>query len=270
MPGWWWFVRTRRPAPSPAERRTSGAPPKGPRCSRAGVATTLHVPPRQPERTLLGVDLPRRCRGTATWLGSALPPPSARGDAWPSSLLTRPTWRASSIATDSGSPGTTSRSSRPVVEGLLSSWDVVAELYAQSAPTPPERAWTRPEGDDNPYNAWYVTTDLSDGRAGAADRAHGGDQGQHHGGGRPDDERLGDRRRLRAHARRHRRHPPARGGRDDRRQGGLRGPVLLRWLAHLPHRTGAQPLGRDPLRRRVVLGKCGAGRRRSRRPRDRR
>jgi amidase len=32
----------------------------------------------------------------------------------------------------------------PVVEGLLSSWDVVAELYAQSAPTPPERAWTRP------------------------------------------------------------------------------------------------------------------------------
>ena len=29
-------------------------------------------------------------------------------------------------------------------------WDVVAELYAQSAPTPPERAWTRPDDADNP------------------------------------------------------------------------------------------------------------------------
>src|SRR5687768_14729950 len=54
----------------------------------------------------------------------------------------------------------------PVVEGLLSSWDVVAELYAQSAPTPPERAWTRPQADENPYNAWYVTTDISDGTQG--------------------------------------------------------------------------------------------------------
>ena len=54
----------------------------------------------------------------------------------------------------------------PVVEGLLSSWDVVEELYAQSAPTAPERAWTRPEGDDNPYNAWYVTTDITEGGQG--------------------------------------------------------------------------------------------------------
>ena len=42
----------------------------------------------------------------------------------------------------------------PVVEGLLGSWDVVEQLYAQSAPSAPERAWTRPEGADNPYNAW--------------------------------------------------------------------------------------------------------------------
>src|SRR5688500_1202321 len=55
---------------------------------------------------------------------------------------------------------------RPVVEGLLSSWDVVAELYAQSVPTAPERAWSRPEGDQNPYNAWYVTTDISEGTQG--------------------------------------------------------------------------------------------------------
>jgi len=49
----------------------------------------------------------------------------------------------------------------PVVEGLLSSWDAVEELYAQSAPTAPERRWNRPEGQDNPYNAWYVTTEIT-------------------------------------------------------------------------------------------------------------
>jgi amidase len=54
----------------------------------------------------------------------------------------------------------------PVVEALLGAWDEVEELYAQSAPTPPQRAWSRPEGDDNPYNAWYVTTDITEGGQG--------------------------------------------------------------------------------------------------------
>lgn len=54
----------------------------------------------------------------------------------------------------------------PVIEGLLSSWDVVAQLYAQSAPTPPARVWARPEAADNPYNAWYVTTDICEGTQG--------------------------------------------------------------------------------------------------------
>ncbi|MBA3906949.1 MAG: amidase [Pseudonocardiales bacterium] len=49
----------------------------------------------------------------------------------------------------------------PVVDGLLASWDAVEELYAASAPTMPERAWTRPEPDDNPFNAWYVTTSIT-------------------------------------------------------------------------------------------------------------
>ncbi len=53
----------------------------------------------------------------------------------------------------------------PLVHGLLTSWDAVEELYAASTPTAPERSWTRPEPDANPYNAWYVTTDV----AGAAD-----------------------------------------------------------------------------------------------------
>jgi amidase len=45
----------------------------------------------------------------------------------------------------------------PMVHGLLASWDAVEELYAASAPAPPERTWVRPEPADNPYNAWYVT-----------------------------------------------------------------------------------------------------------------
>lgn len=54
----------------------------------------------------------------------------------------------------------------PVVEGLLASWDVVEELYRASVPDPPKREWTRPEGADNPYNAWYVQTSITEGGQG--------------------------------------------------------------------------------------------------------
>ena len=54
----------------------------------------------------------------------------------------------------------------PMVHGLLTSWDVVEELYGQSAPVAPKRAWNRPEGADNPYNAWYVTTAITAGGEG--------------------------------------------------------------------------------------------------------
>ena len=60
-----------------------------------------------------------------------------------------------------------------------------------------------------------------------------------------------------------------RGGRHDHRQGGLRGPLLLRRLAHLPDRPRAQPVGRDPLGGRVVLGQRGARDLGHRRRRDR-
>jgi amidase len=50
----------------------------------------------------------------------------------------------------------------PFVHGLLSSWDAVEELYAASVPTAPERSWTRPDPADNPYNAWYVTTSITE------------------------------------------------------------------------------------------------------------
>ena len=49
----------------------------------------------------------------------------------------------------------------PMVHGLLASWDAVEELYAASAPAMPERSWSRPEPADNPYNAWYVTCDVT-------------------------------------------------------------------------------------------------------------
>lgn len=49
----------------------------------------------------------------------------------------------------------------PFVAGLLGSWDAVEELYAETAPEAPDRAWSRPEPADNPLNAWYVTTSIS-------------------------------------------------------------------------------------------------------------
>ncbi|WP_300007854.1 amidase [Pseudonocardia sp.] len=49
----------------------------------------------------------------------------------------------------------------PMVHGLLASWDAVEELYAASVPSMPERSWSRPEPADNPYNAWYVTCEVT-------------------------------------------------------------------------------------------------------------
>jgi amidase len=50
----------------------------------------------------------------------------------------------------------------PMVHGLLASWDAVEELYAASAPSAPERSWTRPESADNPFNAWYVRCEINE------------------------------------------------------------------------------------------------------------
>ena len=49
----------------------------------------------------------------------------------------------------------------PAVAGLLSSWDAVERLYAENAPSAPDRAWTRPAEADNPLGAWYVTTSIT-------------------------------------------------------------------------------------------------------------
>ena len=51
----------------------------------------------------------------------------------------------------------------PLVAGVLSSYDAVEELYAQTAPRPPAgRAWKRPEPAENPLGAWYVTTSIQE------------------------------------------------------------------------------------------------------------
>ncbi|GAA4849037.1 amidase [Pseudonocardia benzenivorans] len=54
---------------------------------------------------------------------------------------------------------------QPFVHGLLASWDTVEELYSATAPAVPQRSWQRPDDADNPFNAWYVTTEIR----GAAD-----------------------------------------------------------------------------------------------------
>lgn len=51
----------------------------------------------------------------------------------------------------------------PVVQGLLGSWNAVEELYrVEAAATAPQREWSRPERGENPYNAWYVTTSITE------------------------------------------------------------------------------------------------------------
>ncbi|WP_116715615.1 amidase [Euzebya tangerina] len=55
---------------------------------------------------------------------------------------------------------------KPLVEGLLASWDTVERLYEESASPTIERDWYRPDDADNPYNAWYVTCEISSGEDG--------------------------------------------------------------------------------------------------------
>src|SRR5215470_8431390 len=51
----------------------------------------------------------------------------------------------------------------PMVAGLLSSYDAVEELYAQTAPPPPvNRAWKQPDPAENPLGAWYVRTEIAE------------------------------------------------------------------------------------------------------------
>ncbi|MBX6767975.1 MAG: amidase, partial [Actinomadura rubrobrunea] len=48
------------------------------------------------------------------------------------------------------------------VRGLLQSWDKVEELYAEVAPTAPQRTWSWPSKEDNRLGAWYVQTEIQE------------------------------------------------------------------------------------------------------------
>ncbi len=48
-----------------------------------------------------------------------------------------------------------------MVGELLSSYDRVAELYAASAPVPPERSWRWPVEEENELGAWYALTSIA-------------------------------------------------------------------------------------------------------------
>ena len=56
-----------------------------------------------------------------------------------------------------------------LVDGALTSYDIVDDLYAEVAPTTPSRSHLIPTAEANPLGAWYVTTDIS-----SAEGARGG------------------------------------------------------------------------------------------------
>src|SRR6266566_4888876 len=117
----------------------------------------------------------------------------------------------------------------PLVAGLLSSYDAVEDLYAQTAPQPPaDRTWKHPDPTENPLGAWYVRTEIQD---------------------RPDG--------------------PLAGGRgDDHWQVGVRGPVLLGRQSHVGDRPGQEPVGYKPNDRRLVERQRGPRSRGGSRPGD--
>src|SRR3954465_13787119 len=46
----------------------------------------------------------------------------------------------------------------PAVAATFGASERVEQLYAASAPKPPDRSWSEPAA--NPYGAWYVTTSI--------------------------------------------------------------------------------------------------------------
>src|SRR4029078_8151671 len=142
----------------------------------------------------------------------------------------------------------------------LASWGAVEELYAASRPAMPERSWSRPDPADNPFNAWYVTTSISGSGEGPLAGKTVAIKDNTAVAGVPMMKGAGTlggytplrgatvvARALAAGARRHRRAAAPRVGRHEQRQGRLRGPLLLRRIAHLADRAGPHPVGRDAL-----------------------
>ena len=148
---------------------------------------------------------------------------------------------------------------RGLVTGALASYDTVERLYLATVTDAPVRPCQWPDAAANELGAWYIRTAITGTGAGPLAGRDPRDQGQHRGGRRPDDERVGHRRGLRPPPGRHGRHPPARRRGDHHGQGRLRGPVLLRRQPHLADRPGAQPVGPVPVGGRLVQRQRGPG-----------
>ena len=132
---------------------------------------------------------------------------------------------------------------KPMVAGLVSSYDAVEELYAQPAPEAPDgRTWKRPGPAENPLGAWYVQTEIQERADGplagrrVAIKQHRGRRGADENGlvtlegfvASPDATVVT--------------RPAGRRG-HDHRQGRAARPVLFRRQPPLGGGAGAQPLG---------------------------
>ena len=230
-------------------RRSRGDFPRGIVTVTGPETVDTAALPRRSHHGRASRSAPRNDPSTRHWHVDGRSPAVPRVFPCPSTLRMTPPCAASTSATGSGSPTPTSPRSVPFVEGLLASWDAVEELYAASRPAMPERAWSRPDARRQPVQRVVRHHVDHRVRRGPAGREDGGGQGQHGRRGRADDERRGDDGGLHAAARRHRRLPRPRRGRHDHRQGGLRGPLLLRRLAHLPDRARSATRGTRRARR---------------------
>ena len=147
-----------------------------------------------------------------------------------------------------------------LVGGALASYDVVDALADEDRQTAPDRPSSTPAAADNPLNGWYVTCDVTGSATGPLAGKRVAVKDNIMVAGRADDERLACARGLRAGGGRDGRDPAARGRWHGRRQGRVRGPLLLGRQPHQCQRPGPQPLGHQPLDRRLELRLRRAGR----------
>ena len=134
----------------------------------------------------------------------------------------------------------------PMVAGLLASYNAVEDLYAQTAPQPPAgRTWQQPDPAGNPLGAWYVKTEIQETPQGPLAGRRVAVKDNIEVAGVP---MMNGSRTLEGFV-------PSRdatvvtrllaAGATDRRQGGVREPVLLRCEPHLGDRAGTQSVGSD-------------------------
>ena len=158
-----------------------------------------------------------------------------------------------------------------VMQGTLDAYDAVDAMPDNLPPVKyPRGDFSHPPADDNPYNAWYVRTEIR----GAADGPLSGRTVALKDNvclaGVPMMNGASTLQGLHTRCRRDHRHPPARRRRDHRRQGALRVFLPLRRQPYQRSRSGGKPAQARLLSRRLLVGLGGAGSGRRGRHGDRR